>query len=311
MAAGGCGAATSSSAGSGRSHAPSPSEATQRSASGPGSASGPCGHPSAAPVYRHVIWVWLENESYGSVVGSSDAPYLNSLVARCGVATNYQGISHPSLPNYLAATGGSTFAITDDGDPSDHLINAPSIFSQVDAGLLTWRAYEEAMPTSCDTHGSDLYAPRHNPAVYYGPLRQVCRQSDIPMGSAGVGAGALARDLQGGTLPNFAFVTPNLCHDGHDCSVQVSDTWLSTFLPAVFSSPTYRAGQTVVFVVWDEGVGDNHIPLIVAAPTVRRGRKSHTSFNHYSLLRTTEDLLGLPTLSRSANASSMVEAFGL
>ena len=243
------------------------------------------------------------------MIGSSDVPYLNSLATRCGLATDYQGIAHPSLPNYLAATGGSTFAITDDGDPSDRPINAPSIFGQVDAAGLTWRAYDESMPTPCALDGSGLYAPRHNPAVYYVPLRRACRQSDIPLGP--MGTGALARDLRARTLPSFAFVTPNLCHDGHDCSVRVSDTWLSTFLPAIFSSPTYRAGRTAVFVTWDEGTGDNHVPMIVAAPTVRSGTTSHDSFNHYSLLRTTEDLLDLPPLGRSANASTMVTAFDL
>jgi hypothetical protein len=308
VAAGGVAAGPSPAwAGSSQPGATVPINVAQRSPLAPGSR--PCGRPSAGPVYRHVIWVWMENESYSSVLGSSDAPFVNSLAATCGVATDYQGISHPSLPNYIAATGGSTFGITDDGDPSVHPINAASIFSQVDKAGLTWRAYDESMPARCDTNGSSLYAPRHNPAVYYVSLRPACSQSDIPMGPAGTGA--LARDLKAGTLPNFAFVTPNLCHDGHDCSVQTSDRWLSTFLPTVLSSPTYRAGQTVVFVTWDEGVGDNHIPMIVVAPTVRTGTKSHTSFNHYSLLRTTEDLLGLAPLRQSANASSMVAAFGL
>jgi phospholipase C len=251
----------------------------------------------------------MENEDFGSVIGSSDAPYLNSLADQCGLATNYQGVSHPSLPNYLAATGGSTFGIADDGDPSDHPLRSPSIFSQVDAAGLTWKAYDESMPAPCDTTGSGLYAPRHNPAVYYLPVRTTCLRADIAMGPPGTGA--LARDLRAQTLPNFAFVTPNLCHDGHNCSVATSDAWLSRFLPAVFSSPTYRAGQTVVFVVWDEGVDGNHIPLVVAAPTVRRGTRSTTSFTHYSLLRTTEDLLVLPPLGQSASASNMVAAFGL
>ena len=297
-------AAASPAVASGHPHSASPSLAARRSVG-----IRPCGHPKSDPVYRHVIWVWMENESYTSVIGSSQAPYLNSLAAQCGVATNYQAISHPSLPNYVAATGGSTFGITDDGDPSAHPIKAPSIFSQVDAAGLTWRAYNESMPTPCDTQGSGLYAPRHNPATYYVPLRSACQRWDVRMGAPGTGT--LAKDLQAGTLPNFAFVTPNTCNDGHDCSVRVSDAWLSTFLTGVFSSPTYRAGQTVVFVVWDEGVGDNHIPLVVAAPTVRTGTKAKGSFTHYSLLRTTEDLLGLPPLGRSANASNMVHAFGL
>jgi phospholipase C len=305
MLVGACGAASSLPGRNQHSPATSSAEATERAAPG----SGPCDHPTASPVYRHVIWIWMENESFGSVIGSSDAPYLTSLAGKCGLATNYQAISHPSLPNYLAATGGSTFSIVDDVDPSGHPIKAPSIFGQVGAAGLTWRSYEESMPMPCDTHGSGLYAPRHNPAVYYVPLRLACHKSDITLGSATTGA--LAKDLQAGTLPSFAFVTPNLCHDGHNCSVQDSDRWLSKLLPVVFSSPTYRSGQTAVFVAWDEGVGDNHVPLIVAAPTVRAGTKSHGLFNHYSLLRTTEDLLGLPPLGRSANAASMVAAFNL
>ena len=297
-------AAASPAVASDHSHSPSPSLVAKRSVGVQ-----PCGQPTSDPVYRHVIWVWMENESYTSVIGSSHAPYLNSLAVQCGVAVNYQAISHPSLPNYVAATGGSTFGITDDGDPSAHPINAPSIFSQVDAAGLIWRAYNESMPTSCATQGSGLYAPRHNPAVYYVPLRPACQRSDVRMGAPVTGT--LAKDLQAGTLPNFAFVTPNVCDDGHDCSVRVSDAWLSTFLTGVFSSPTYRAGQTAVFVVWDEGVGDNHVPLVVAAPTVRTGTKAKASFTHYSLLRTTEDLLGLPPLGQSKNASSMASAFGL
>ena len=301
---GACGAAPSTSGGQ-RHAASSSSGTTGRTAI----SEGPCGQPGSGRTFHHIIWIWMENESYGSVIGSPDSPYVTSLARTCGLATNYQGISHPSLPNYLAATGGSTFGVADDGDPSQHLIQAASIYSQVEAAGLTWRAYDESMPTNCDTQGSGLYAPRHNPAVYYVPLRSACQRSDIPMGSATTGA--LVNDLQSGALPSFSFITPNLCHDGHDCSVKESDTWLSTMLPVIFSSATYRAGQTAVFVTWDEGVGDNHVPMIVAAPVVRSGTTSETSFDHYSLLRTTEDLLGLPPLGHAADAPSMAAAFGL
>lgn len=269
----------------------------------------PCGTSSRKATYDHVIWVWMENESYSSIIGSPSAFYANALARSCALAGNYSGISHPSLPNYLAATGGQTFGISDDGEPSTHPINSTSIFSQVDAAHLTWRAYDESMPIPCDTVTSGLYATRHNPAVYYVGLRAACAQDDVAMGS--LGSGSLARALQNGTLANFSFVTPNTCDDGHDCSVNHADNWLSQFLPLIFHSPQYRSSHVAVFVVWDEGNGNNHVPLIVAGPTVHPGAHPNAAFDHYALLRTTESLLGLAPLGNAKRAASMVPAFGL
>src|SRR6266480_1379038 len=81
----------------------SASSAIPRSAASAGS---PCGTQATAPSYRHVIWIWMENHSYNSIVGSSQAPYIKSLARNCGLATNYHNISHPSLPNYVGATSG-------------------------------------------------------------------------------------------------------------------------------------------------------------------------------------------------------------
>lgn len=69
-------------------------------------AAGPCGTVATAPAYKHVVWIWMENHSFSDIIGSSQAPYLNSLASECGLATNYHNVSHPSLPNYLAATSG-------------------------------------------------------------------------------------------------------------------------------------------------------------------------------------------------------------
>ena len=69
-------------------------------------ASGPCGMRATAPGYKHVIWIWMENHSYNTIIGSPRAPYINSLATECGLATNYHNVSHPSLPNYVSATSG-------------------------------------------------------------------------------------------------------------------------------------------------------------------------------------------------------------
>jgi hypothetical protein len=114
------------------------------------SASGPCGTLASAPTYTHVIWVWMENHSYDTIIGSSQAPYINSLASECGLAANYHNISHPSLPNYIAGTSGLGYAeikkFKSDCSPSRHCSTpAPSIFGQGE----TWKAYQESMPSNC------------------------------------------------------------------------------------------------------------------------------------------------------------------
>lgn len=248
----------------------------------------------------------MENKPYGSVIGSSNAPYENALAAQCGLATAYRGVTHPSLPNYLAATGGSTFGVHDDSGPNSHQIDAASIFSQLDRAGRSWRAYEESMPSNCDTSAASPYAVKHNPPAYFVGLRTSCREHDVPL------AGNLDRDILTGTLPSFAFITPNLCNDTHDCSVHTGDAWLSTWIPKLVAGANYEAGDTLIVLTWDEGVGSaNRIPTIVVAPSVRPGLRVGASLDHYALLRNAEDLLGLPRLGAAASAPSMAAAFGL
>jgi hypothetical protein len=255
------------------------------------------------------MWVFMENESLVSIIGAPDSPYVTQLARRCGLATDYNAVTHPSLPNYLAVTGGTSFGVTDDGEPSTHPVAGASIFSELAARRLTWRSYAESMPRPCDTVTSGLYAARHNPAVYYTAIRVACARDDVPMGS--LGGGALHRALYAGKLANFVFVTPNVCDDAHSCPVRQGDEWLSEFLAVVFASPTYRLGHMAVFVVWDEGNVNNLVPAVVAAPSVPIDARSRVSFSHYSLLRTTEQLLGVPPIANAVKASSMVAAFHL
>jgi hypothetical protein len=255
------------------------------------------------------MWVFMENESLVSIIGTPSSPYATELARRCGLATDYSAITHPSLPNYLAVTGGTTFGVSDDGEPSTHPIAGASIFSELAARGLTWRSYAESMPTACDTVTSGLYAARHNPAVYYTAIRSACARDDLPMGS--LEGGALHGALYAGKLANFVFVTPNVCDDAHSCPVGHGDQWLAQFLTIVFASPTYRLGHMAVFVVWDEGNLNNVVPAIVAAPSVPSGTRSAAYFNHYSLLRTTEQLLGVAPIANAAKASSMLAAFHL
>jgi hypothetical protein len=124
-------------------------------------------------------------------------------------------------------------------------------------------------------------------------------------------SGAFEQDLADDQLPAFAFVTPNLCNDMHDCSVSTGDAWLKSWLPKIFSSAAYSRGRTAVVVTFDEDddTGGNLVSTIVVAPSVPAGTTSEQAFDHYSLLRTTEEMLGLGQIGNAVTATSMRSAF--
>jgi hypothetical protein len=280
-------------------------------------ASGPCGTRATVPGYKHVIWIWMENHSYRTIIGSSQAPYINSLATECGLATNYHNVSHPSLPNYVSATSGLGYrAIAKfdrDCDPVPGCVSpAASIFGQGE----TWKAYEESMPPKCHKTNSGKYVVRHNPPPYFTRLHG-CATFDVPYGR-------LATDLSAGKLPAFSFVTPNLIDDMHNGTVAEGDRWLAANLPVILRSPEYSSGSAAVFITWDEGEGGTatkcatntadvgcHVATIVISPSTRPGTRSAELFNHYSLLGTAEQLLGLPALGKAASFPTMTSAFHL
>ena len=258
----------------------------------------PCVGAAAPAAYRHVVVVFMENKSFDQIIGSRAAPYINSLAARCGLATQYHGVSYPSEPNYLAATGGSTFGVTNDNLPSANATNAPSIFSQTGA---SWASLSESMPRNCDAVNAYPYLVKHNPAPFYRNLGTACARQNVPLTSN----------------PSFAarytFVSPNMLHDMHDGTITQGDTWLKTFVPKVISSPGYQAETTVLLIVWDtdDGTSANRAPALIIAPQVKPHTVNGTVFNHYSLLRLSEELLKLPRLVNAATASDMRAPFHL
>ncbi len=250
----------------------------------------------------------MENRSYRQIIGGGQAKYINSLARSCGLATHYAAVAHPSLPNYIAATSGGTQGIADDRPPSSHSLPVMSLFEQAGSA----KSYQESMPATCALTDSGPYAVRHNPGAYYLRIRGACGADNLPLGTTRKGAFASA--LRKNTLPKFSFVTPNLCNDMHDCSVATGDAWLRRWVSAIAASPSYRAGKTALFIVWDEdeGPAGNRVPALVVSPYTRPGTRSARAFTHYSLLRTTETLLGIPTvLGKAASAASMRSAFGL
>jgi hypothetical protein len=245
--------------------------------------------PSAAAA--HVFVVVMENRSYAEAMAQ---PYTARLAAQFAVATDYHAVSHPSLPNYLALAGGSTFGIADDGY---HRLAAGGIGDQLSGRGIPWRAYMEGMTRGC-LDSPAPYAVKHNPFAYFGGA---CPPAVVPLT-------ALDRDLAG-AAPSFAWITPDLCHDGHDCSSRQADDFLAGLVPRIMASAAWQQNGLLV-VTWDEddGGGDNRVPAIVVA----HGLNRHTTaqpHDHYSLLATVEDRLGVPRLGQARQATPLTELF--
>ena len=251
--------------------------------------------------YRVAVLV-LENRSYDEVIGNPDAPYLNRLARRYALATNYYAIGHPSLPNYIALLGGSTYAIHGDCNGCD--TEARSLVGQLDAVGISWRAYFEDL-TSNRRPGprTAVYDPHYNPFVYYEGIR-----SSALGRSRVVDFDELRSDLRRRTLPRFSWIAPGVLHDGHDGSLREADRYASELVPQILRA---LGSQGVLFVTWDEGArydwtgvdgtrGGGHVALIAAGGDARRGTTTAVPANHYALLRTIEAGFGLPPLGHAA-----------
>jgi hypothetical protein len=261
-----------------------------------------CGGRSAPPaIYTHIVWIVMENHSYGSVIGSPSAPYQTQLAKQCESVPRWATVGAPSLPNYLGLTGGDTFGVHDDGDPATHPIVADNLFRQVrDAGK-TERSFEEDMPHACALSSAGRYAVKHNPAAYYAEPtdRAACVTDDVPLGATT--GGPLADAIASDTLPSFTLITPNLCDDTHDCATRIGDRWLSEWVPKLTSMPSYQSGTTLVAIVYDEYTP---IPNVILSASVVPGARVTSSVNHYSLLRLTEELLGITNFLGGATTAT-------
>jgi hypothetical protein len=264
----------------------------------------PCGTAAAPPAtYDHVVWIIFENKRYSQVIGSPSAPYMTQTAQKCASLTNWSdaGSQFPSLPSYLAMTSGSTQGVSTDNSPGSlPPITADNLFRQVRARGLTQKSYQEDMPSNCRLTNSGLYAVRHNPEVYYQGTgdRAACATNNVSLGTTT--SGNLFNDLTNNTLPSFSLITPNVCNDTHDCSITTGDTWLSRWLPVILGSQSYQAGRTAVVVLYDE---DTPVPNFVVAPSVIPGTVVTGAYSHYSLLRATEEMLGITNLLLNAGTA--------
>jgi hypothetical protein len=262
---------------------------------------------SEVPAFDHVFLVIMENHGFSEIIASPDAPFINSLVASYGLAANYTAVSHPSLPNYLALTGGDTFGITE--DCTDCFQAAPNLAADrlTPAGL-TWRGYMESLPSPGFTGDAYPYMQKHDPFIYYDDIREVPEQAAnvVPYTQ-------LAADLASSrTTPSFGWITPNMLNDMHDGTVAQGDAWLSAQVPLLLAAPAFTERRSLLVITWDENEGDpgNQVPAIVVARGVPAGFRSRVAYNHYSLLRTIEAVWDLkPLTAHDAKATVMADFF--
>ena len=247
--------------------------------------------PGIAPPPSHVFVIIMENRSYGQALAGH---YTAQLAKQYGLATNYHGVSHPSLPNYLAITSGSTWGITDDGF---HPLPAGGLGVQLTRAGVTWRAYMEGMSNGCFGSGYP-YALKHNPFAYYGGA---CPAQVVPFTQ-------FAHDMAG-DVPRFVWITPGLCNDGHDCSTAVADAYLARTVPQILATSAWREGG-VLFITWDEGEDSANSVLTLVVEPGMQPVSSKADYNHFSLLAAVEDRLGVPRLGNAANASAMPDLIG-
>ncbi len=260
---------------------------------------------AGTPVYDHVFVIVMENHSFSQIIGNSAAPYINSLAGAGALGGAYAAIGYPSLPNYLALTGGSTFGIS--SDCTNCWIAAPNLADSIDGSGRTWKAYMDGMPSPCFIGSAGSYTQKHDPFVYYNSIRlnaDRCAQV-VPYTS-------LAADLaSAATTPNLAWITPDGCHDMHDCTVAAGDAWLAAQVPALLASPAFTTRRSLLLLVWDEGdpASGNQVPMIAVGSRVRAGYISSTRYDHYSLLRTIEDSWALAPLAREGGSGPMSDLF--
>ncbi|MER7751662.1 alkaline phosphatase family protein [Kitasatospora sp. NPDC097643] len=270
--------------------APAPAATSAGPSAGPAS-------PGAAGVPRpdHVVVVVEENKPYQDVIGSDEAPFINALAAQGANFTQSFALTHPSQPNYLALFSGSTQGITNDSCP--HALSAPSLGSALAAAGLSFTGYSEGLPspgyTGCDSGG---YARKHNPWVDFTDLPPAVNQP----------FSAFPHDYA--TLPTLSFVIPDLDHDMHDGSVRQGDTWLQQNLAGY--ADWARAHNSLLVVTWDEDDGgqDNRIPTVIVGQQVAPGGYDER-IDHYRLLRTLEDALGLPPTGAAADTTAVQDVW--
>jgi phospholipase C len=295
--------------------------------------------------FQHVYIIMMENTGFDTLIGNSNAPFINFAASTYGLATNYTGVTHPSQPNYIAATSGSTNGVAGD---SDTTINVPNIVDQLEGAGKTWKAYMQSLSlcTSKLAHacGNQLYERKHNPFVSYQDVQtNPARLANV------VDFSEFTTDLANGSVADYSWISPDQCNDMHGrggpssdpCSfghvaglIATGDAFVRDTVNAIMNSSAWD-GNSVIFITWDEsdftasgfngfgddsgccdavpGQGGGHVVTITISHSDHAARNSEVAYNHYSMLATIEDGWKLGCLAftcDTANVQPMADLVG-
>jgi phospholipase C len=246
------------------------------------------------PRVQRVVTVVLENTDYERALAQ---PFLAQLARSGGLLTNFSAVSSPSQPNYFALTAGSTFGASNDPVTLD----VRHIGDLVEAKGQTWKVYAEEYSGHCDTRSqSGNYVRRHQPFISFKNV-----QTNPARCNRIVNAAEFWTDVARGALPNYALYIPDLANSGHETGVTWADRWLGATFGPLLQDPRFRHG-TLLIITFDEGRRSNHVYTVVWGDAVAPGSTSSTAYDHYSVLRTTEHVLGLRTLKKADVRASII-----
>jgi hypothetical protein len=242
------------------------------------------------PAPSHIVVVIEENHTYSEIMGSSQAPYINTLASEGAVFTHSYGVTHPSEPNYLALFSGSTHGVTNDNCPLT--FSSASLESQLHAVGRTFKGYSEELPSI----GSMMctyneYARKHVPWTDFSTGKSTDNMpfSNFPSSNFA-------------SLPTVSVVVPDLMDDMHDGSIQQGDAWLQQHLLNYVTWARNNNSLLIVTFDEDDSTAANHILTLFVGPMVKPGKYTQT-INHYNLLRTIEQMYKLPYLGKAATAT--------
>ena len=265
---------------------------------------------TAIPAFDHIFVLVLENRSFTDVIGSPHMPRFNALAKENTLLTQYTGVTHPSLPNYIAMVSGDTQGI--EKDCKDCFVNAETLAERLEAAGRAWKTYQEDMPEPCFLGDAGEYVQKHNPFVYFDAVRmdaQRCAENVVPLTM-------LDTDLASGSLPNFSLIVPNMCNNGHDCASAVADEWIVGMVDRLRQAPAVQQSRYLIVVTYDEssspkgvsgfvrrvtGRATERIATVLISPDAQPGFEDATAYNHYSLLKTILLAWDLPALGHTAD----------
>lgn len=269
--------------------------------------------PRLVPNFTHIVIIIFENKEFGTVIGNNQMIYFNLLASSYTLLTEHYAVTHPSLPNYLSLVSGDTFGITDNCE--DCYINFLSLPDLIEQSGRTWKTYQDDMPEPCFSGSTLRYVQKHNPFMYFDSIRlnpERCNRSVVPLTQ-------LDEDIAANALPNFIFITPDICYSAHDCELELADGWLKENVQKLYLALEATKEPYLIILTWDEGQGTHsccglpelaggRVATVLISPQVRQSFQDHTPYTHYSILKTISEAWALPFLGHAADVNTAIIA---